>query len=370
MRYVGNIERHRWATATCPQCDGYYRGIFFRWGMFSQAQILLFQSAGVKRMMTLPQQEGEKMKRKHNILVAVDGSKQSFDAVAYIGSLMLPSGCTITLLHILPDVPEAFLDLGIPASLRSRVMDATAWNVEVKRQAEAMMVRAGQVLQKAGHLPEAINVQIRKRKIGIARDIVAEARKDYEAVVVGRTGVSKLKDIVMGSIANKLVHRIQNLPIAVVDGKPSVDSILIGFDGSEGAKRAVAAVCRLMPDPNRRVDLCHVIRSVSLHKDIQQVFDRYHSEDWLSRHHQKMQKAFLEAEKKLQQSGFLPGNVRHETVEDKISRAVAIKTVAKEGKCGTIVVGRRGLTAIEAFFMGRVSQKVLQLGKKHAVWIV
>jgi hypothetical protein len=35
-----------------------------------------------------------------------------------------------------------------------------------------------------------------------------------------------------------------------------------------------------------------------------------------------------------------------------------------------IVVGRRGLSRVEEFFMGRVSDKVLQLAKEMAVWVV
>ncbi|MHC4842819.1 MAG: hypothetical protein ACYTEE_03370 [Planctomycetota bacterium] len=33
-------------------------------------------------------------------------------------------------------------------------------------------------------------------------------------------------------------------------------------------------------------------------------------------------------------------------------------------------MGRRGLSRVEDFFMGRVSKKVLQLAKWTAVWVV
>ena len=42
----------------------------------------------------------------------------------------------------------------------------------------------------------------------------------------------------------------------------------------------------------------------------------------------------------------------------------------REGGYGTIVVGRRGLSKVYEFFMGRVSDKVLHLAKDMAVWIV
>ena len=52
------------------------------------------------------------------------------------------------------------------------------------------------------------------------------------------------------------------------------------------------------------------------------------------------------------------------------SRAKAIVEEAKDGGYGTIVVGRRGLSRVAEFFMGRVSNKVMQLAKEMAVWVV
>ena len=52
------------------------------------------------------------------------------------------------------------------------------------------------------------------------------------------------------------------------------------------------------------------------------------------------------------------------------SRAGTIVDEARRGGFGTIVVGRRGLTKVEEFFMGRVSNKVLQMAREMAVWIV
>ena len=43
---------------------------------------------------------------------------------------------------------------------------------------------------------------------------------------------------------------------------------------------------------------------------------------------------------------------------------------AKEGGYGTIVMGRRGLSKVHEFLLGRVTTKVLQRAEKFAVWIV
>ena len=52
------------------------------------------------------------------------------------------------------------------------------------------------------------------------------------------------------------------------------------------------------------------------------------------------------------------------------TKSDAIVKEANEGGYGTIVVGRRGLSRVREFFIGRVSMKVIQLARKHAVWVV
>lgn len=53
-----------------------------------------------------------------------------------------------------------------------------------------------------------------------------------------------------------------------------------------------------------------------------------------------------------------------------LSRSDAIVKEAEDGGYGTIVVGRRGLSKVEAFFMGRVGHAVVYGGKKFTVWVV
>lgn len=52
------------------------------------------------------------------------------------------------------------------------------------------------------------------------------------------------------------------------------------------------------------------------------------------------------------------------------SRAGAIVREARSGNCGAIALGRRGLSRIEEFFMGRVTSKVAYMAKGLALWIV
>ena len=52
------------------------------------------------------------------------------------------------------------------------------------------------------------------------------------------------------------------------------------------------------------------------------------------------------------------------------SRAKALIEKAQKTDCGSIIVGRRGISQVEDFNIGRVCQKVLHRAKDIAVWIV
>ena len=69
----------------------------------------------------------------------------------------------------------------------------------------------------------------------------------------------------------------------------------------------------------------------------------------------------------------IKGEMKHTPIQMLLrgqSRAGTIVDQARRGGYGTIVVGRKGVTRVEEFFMGRVSSKVLQLAKDMAVWVV
>jgi nucleotide-binding universal stress UspA family protein len=84
----------------------------------------------------------------------------------------------------------------------------------------------------------------------------------------------------------------------------------------------------------------------------------------------KIEPAIDEAKRKLVSAGIASSKISVKILTEKSSRAGSIITEAKEGGFGTIVIGRRGLSSVEEFFIGRVSRKILHMAKKMAVWVV
>jgi nucleotide-binding universal stress UspA family protein len=72
----------------------------------------------------------------------------------------------------------------------------------------------------------------------------------------------------------------------------------------------------------------------------------------------------------LKEAGFTSDQINTKLVSGVPSRAEAIVKEAREGDYGTIVLGRRGLSKVQEFLLGRVSNKVIHIIRRRALWIV
>lgn len=314
--------------------------------------------------------KGMNMRKKNRILIAVDGSEQSIDAVRYVSTFFIPEKTSVLLLHVLAEVPEAFLDIRNDSAFTSQAIYVTHWQTQIKKNTQEFMKRAEQILISAGYAEPAVKVKIQKRKVGIARDIINESENGYDLIVVGRSGTSRLKDVVVGSVAYKVVHRIQDRPIAVIGDKPDTQNVVVAFDGSESSFKGVDTVCNSMWAPKRHVTLCHVIRSLNIHLGVQKIFTPDSEEEWVQKNADKIKSMFNDAKRRLMTSGFNEAQIDQQILKNKVSRAASIKKYAETKGFGTIVVGRRGLTFVQEFLMGRVSRKILHMADRLAVWVV
>jgi nucleotide-binding universal stress UspA family protein len=85
---------------------------------------------------------------------------------------------------------------------------------------------------------------------------------------------------------------------------------------------------------------------------------------------ESMKPVFEEATSRLENAGFRRNQITTRTATGVLSRAGALVQYGLKGGYGTIVVGRRGLSEVEEFSMGRVSNKVIHMAKEMAVWVV
>jgi nucleotide-binding universal stress UspA family protein len=153
------------------------------------------------------------------ILVAVDESKNSMKAVKYVASGIQPTG-KVTLFSVLPDSTAACgLDSPTLTPLFNRNRKAFCAIEDTKKDhVKAFMEKAKAVLVEAGFPSNNVTVKIRKKKSGIARDILKEAQTGkYDTLVMGRRGLSAVKEFLFGSVSSKVVQLAKKISVIVVD---------------------------------------------------------------------------------------------------------------------------------------------------------
>ena len=298
----------------------------------------------------------KKSKKKFLLAVEGSGSDHTLAIAKYVGQVRDFQESEIVLFYVHSRMPDIYWDLKKDPNLASKFKEAEAWQEQQEISAKKYMDKARQVLLNAGFPQEAITVKIHKRETGIARDIIKEAQKGYNAVIVGRKGTSKLSDLVLGSVSTKLLEKLHFVSLCVVGGNPLPGKVLLAFDGSAGAIRAVDYVGATLGCSDFEILLAHVIRG--------------EKKEYLKEAEMKIGNAFDEAKNRLINSGFQSNQINTKIITHAHSRAGAIIKESVDSAYDTIVMGRRGLSEVYEFSMGRVSNKVIQLAKEQAVWIV
>ena len=301
-------------------------------------------------------------KYRGKILLAVDGSDQALEAVRYVSQFFPPKRMGVVLFHALSKVPEGFWDVEKSPAFKHKLSSVAAWATREETLIREFMERARQLFLDKGFPEDKVSVKVGERKKDIAKEIMAESKRGYDAVVAGRLGKSQLKDLVWGSVSNKLMGRLTDIPVCVVGGSPQVGKILLAMDTSEEAIKALDFAGNMMDITDCEVILLHVIRGL---------------ESWTADASEELQEAeraakilLEDAIDRLERAGLNRDRISTKISSGAASRAGAIVEEARNSGCGTIVVGRRGLSRVKEFFMGRVSKKVLQLAKWNAVWVV
>jgi nucleotide-binding universal stress UspA family protein len=302
------------------------------------------------------------------ILVPLDGSDRSLGTVRYIAKIEPFRRLEVVLFHVFSGVPECYWDLARePKSVRT-VPQVRAWEREQKKRMQDYMQKAKEILLREDFSSENVRVRIQQRKKGIARDILREAQEGYKAVVARRRGMGALRGLVLGSVASKLLAQLSFLPLLMAGRKPPGNKILLAFDGSEGSMQAVDFVASTLGGFDFKVRLIHVIRGKQTVQD--EDLQIYSPRECTETAQAEIIDAFDEAKIRLMDAGFKANRLSTKIIKGVSSRAGAIVNEAKNEGFGTIVLGRRGLSRVRQFLIGRVTNKVVHLARDRTVWII
>ncbi len=130
------------------------------------------------------------------IVVSVDGSPDSNRAVEVAGEIALAKGAEVIVVH--------GRDIAVVAPPAATAVPPPQAEPETEDEAQRLVDEALQQLQEAGVSARGMVLPMRGR---LAQQIIETAREESaDLIVLGSRGMSRIQEIMIGSVANKVIH--------------------------------------------------------------------------------------------------------------------------------------------------------------------
>jgi nucleotide-binding universal stress UspA family protein len=153
-----------------------------------------------------------------NILIAFDDSENAMRAVEFVAR-SFKSDCQITLFHVLQDT-AALCELHSPELTEYFIAQQNNFCIleaQKKKLIESSMKKASTLLAKAGFSDGGIKTKIEVKKTGVARDILEASQSGFDIVVMGRRGLSGIKEFFLGSVSQKVFNAAKDVTVVIVN---------------------------------------------------------------------------------------------------------------------------------------------------------
>jgi len=309
------------------------------------------------------------MRRK--ILIAVDQSVHARQAIKYaarIGALI--KDVDFVLFHVQPMISQYLLEEARTKPKARSQMEAVS---KKNHQASLDLLETCKTrLTEMGVSAECIELRTSPRDAGVADDILQAAEAgQYDAILIGRRGISAFQELFVGSVTTNLVSHAKQLPVWLVDGTVASDNVLVAVDGSVNSLRALDhLVFMLSKSQGPKIELLHIKPKLGDYCEI----DMGDMEaDTLSQAMENANQRCLtdfqaQALNMLTDAGLTDSQIHFRQIEKRLSPAKAIIEELQKGDFGTLVIGKQGMSSSQ--FMGRVAGTVIQKIHDRAVWIV
>ena len=307
------------------------------------------------------------------VLAAVDKSESAMDLAEYITNLLEPGQAEVTLYHVRKKSPWKSWSLKKDSSQMDQVISSfESWDNKETREAENMLDRVREVFLQKGFVADAVTKKIDSGADSVAQSILKEAENGYQAVALGRSGESAVKDLILGTTASKLLGKLSDVPMWVV-GKTLAppNKAIIAIDDGEASMQAVEHVALVLAGVDAEVILMHIVENrQSFNTVVNGYLPDGFEENWISEVEKVMSAVMDKASDILQKAGIKADSIKRVMLRDEPSRAGGMVEYAEREGVGTIVVGRSNMTAVEGILLGRVSNKLVQMAKNSTVWVV
>ena len=305
------------------------------------------------------------------VLIAVDDSRHSEYALHYAAGLYAAvKPLKFVLFHVQPTISQYLIDEArfkpsANAQLNKLMKKAHAAAEDLLKNAKSMLISLGVA-------ETDVQIMTLPRKFGVAKDILEYGTALlYDAILIGRRGVSGLAEMFMGSVSKGVVEHSELLPVWVIDEKPTGGGVMVAIDGSESSLRAVDHLSFVFGGNSdvtlsffhvapRLADFCPI--------DFTET-DTDQLEAVLAQGDQAcIDQFYAHALKTLNAAGIGEDRIRIDVHKGGFKVGKLILDAYRKGGYGTLVVGRRGMD--KRYFTGSVSRYLMDRFSGGALWVV
>jgi nucleotide-binding universal stress UspA family protein len=175
----------------------------------------------------------------------------------------------------------------------------------------------------------------------------------------------------MGEVSRNVLEYCPETPTWLLEPVVRKKGVLIAIDSSENALRAVDHAAFMLSGTDCPVTLFHSKRQLKGFVPDEILKEAPELEAvWKNTAGEQVVPYVEKAKEKLLTAGLNEEQITVKIVDGSRSAAVDIQKAAQRYDCGTVVLGRRGLTGVRELIMGSVTRKVLESFSGMAVWIV
>jgi len=304
------------------------------------------------------------------ILIAVDSSIHSKQAVEYsVKMSAIIQDLYYTIFNVQTSVSQFLLD---EAEKDPKVRETLSKAIK-KNESSSLIIleKYRNLMVQKGIVPDRIEIISRSKIESVAKDILFFGQKiPYDAVVVGRRGVSRIQKTFMGSVTSNILEHCTAIPVWLIDGTVMPSKIMVAIDGSESSMRAVDHLCFMVgEDTSVEIVIFHVISSmqkmvtgssIKKNSDVGKII----SESIKQNIDQTLSTVITQFEK----AGLKKSQIRVKTSKRFLNPGKAIIDESEKGNYGTVVIGRSSIN--RSIFTGSVSRYVINHISNRALWIV
>jgi len=152
------------------------------------------------------------------ILIALDGSEDASKIIKYVFNIIHDDD-EITLYSVVPVISAAcdMTDPSLTFFFNENKSAFCALENKKKKLLKKVMEDIRENLLKTGILKENIHIKIETQEKNIATQILDKAKDSHsQTIVIGKRGLSRIKELIMGSVSHKVAQLAKEVTVIVV----------------------------------------------------------------------------------------------------------------------------------------------------------